>query len=219
MYFECCGVIADYRTGDALSTPSEKCYNGITVAPHDNPHYTIIIKTKGDHDEAMEAIKKTCGEVSEQLTGTKQDISCDYIEDLQAEALKSNRNTMTLVLSFMLISVMISALGMFAMSVYYSEQQRRQIALRKVMGATVMDAAWTLSRRFLVMSVVAIVLATPLSIKVMRHYLQDFYNQIDFPWWVLAATALFTIIIAFASVISRTLKVAKQNPIESIKTE
>ncbi len=119
----------------------------------------------------------------------------------------------------MLISVMISALGMFAMSVYYSEQQRRQIALRKVMGATVMDAAWTLSRRFLVMSVVAIVLATPLSIKVMRHYLQDFYNQIDFPWWVLVATALFTIIIAFASVISRTLKVAKQNPIESIKTE
>lgn len=219
MYFECCGVIADYRTGDALSTLSEKCYNGITVAPHDNPHYTIIIKTKGDHDEAMEAIKKTCGEVSEELTGTKQDIRCDYIEDLQAEALKSNRNTMTLVLSFMLISVMISALGMFAMSVYYSEQQRRQIALRKVMGATVMDAAWTLSRRFLVMSVVAIVLATPLSIKVMRHYLQDFYNQIDFPWWVLAATALFTIIIAFASVISRTLKVAKQNPIESIKTE
>ncbi len=167
----------------------------------------------------MEAIKKTCGEVSEQLTGTKQDIRCDYIEDLQAEALKSNRNTMTLVLSFMLISVMISALGMFAMSVYYSEQQRRQIALRKVMGATVMDAAWTLSRRFLVMSVVAIVLATPLSIKAMRHYLQDFYNQIDFPWWVLAATALFTIIIALASVISRTLKVAKQNPIESIKTE
>ena len=55
--------------------------------------------------------------------------------------------------------------------------------------------------------------------RAMGEFLQDFYNQIDFPWWVLAATALFTIIIAFASVISRTLKVAKQNPIESIKTE
>ena len=56
------------------------------------------------------------------------------------------------------------------MSVYYGEQQRKQIALRKVMGATVGSVVWTLSRRFLVMSAVAIVLAMPLSIKIMRHY-------------------------------------------------
>ena len=89
---------------------------------------------------------------------------------------------MSLVLTVMLVSILISALGMFAMSVYYGEQQRKQIALRKVMGATVASAVWTLSRRFLVMSLVAIVLAIPLSIKAMRHYLQDFTYKIPMPW-------------------------------------
>ena len=119
----------------------------------------------------------------------------------------------------MLVSILISSLGMFAMSVYYGEQQRKQIALRKVMGATVANAVWTLSRRFLIMSAVAIVIATPLSIKAMRHYLSDFTYQIPMPWWVLVAAALFTLVIAFLSIISRTLKVATSNPVESIKTE
>ncbi|MDD6819576.1 MAG: ABC transporter permease, partial [Prevotella sp.] len=129
------------------------------------------------------------------------------------------RNAMSLVLTFMLVSILISALGMFAMSVYYGEQQRKQIALRKVMGATVTNAVWTLSRRFLIMSAVAIVIATPLSIKAMHHYLSDFNYQIPMPWCVLMAAALFNLAIAFLSIISRTLKVATSNPVESIKTE
>ena len=69
------------------------------------------------------------------------------------------------------------------------------------------------------MAIVAIVLAMPLSIRIMRNYLEDFVYKIDFPWWALAAAAFFTLVIAFASVISRTMRIATQNPIESIKTE
>ena len=53
----------------------------------------------------------------------------------------------------------------------------------------------------------------------MRHYLQDFTYQIPMPWWALVAAAFFTLVIAFLSIISRTLKVATANPVESIKTE
>ncbi|MGM9708616.1 MAG: ABC transporter permease [Prevotella sp.] len=217
--YECCGVIADYRAGTAMPNAMDKCYNGIMVAPHDGYFYTMLIKTRGDHDKALADVKNTCSMVTKEVRGMPLEMNCKYIDDILSDGLKTQRNTMSLVLTFMLVSILISALGMFAMSVYYGEQQRKQIALRKVMGATVASAVWTLSRRFLVMSLVAIVLAMPLSIKAMRHYLQDFTYQIPMPWWVLAAAALFTLAIAFVSIISRTLKVATANPVESIKTE
>ena len=217
--YECCGVIADYRAGTAMPNAMDKCYNGIMVAPHDGYFYTMLIKTLGDHDKALADVKNTCSMVTKEVRGMPLEMNCKYIDDILSDGLKTQRNTMSLVLTFMLVSILISALGMFAMSVYYGEQQRKQIALRKVMGATVASAVWTLSRRFLVMSLVAIVLAMPLSIKAMRHYLQDFTYQIPMPWWALAAAALFTLAIAFVSIISRTLKVATANPVESIKTE
>ena len=217
--YECCGVISEFRTGGAIPNVMDNCYNAIQVAPHDGFFYSILIKTRGDHDKALAAVRKTCSEVAKELTGMPLDMGCDYFEKRLSDNLKTQRNTMSLVLTFMLISILISALGMFAMSVYYGEQQRRQIALRKVMGATVANAVWTLSRRFLIMAIVAIVLAMPLSIRIMRNYLEDFVYKIDFPWWALAAAAFFTLVIAFASVISRTMRIATQNPIESIKTE
>ena len=217
--YECCGVISDYRAGNAISTEMKNTYNGIRMISHDGYYYTMLIKTRGDHDKALAAVKNTCSEMTKEVRGMPIGIHCEYIDDTLREGIKSQRNAMSLVLTFMLVSILISALGMFAMSVYYGEQQRKQIALRKVMGATVANAVWTLSRRFLIMSAVSIVIATPLSIKAMRHYLSDFTYQIPMPWWVLMAAALFTLAIAFLSIISRTLKVATSNPVESIKTE
>ena len=217
--YECCGVIADYRTGSAMPNVMDNCFNAIQLISHNDPYFTMLIQTCGDKDIALAAVRRTYSEVAKEIKGMPLDVDCNYIDDRLSGELQTQRNTMSLVLAFMLVSVLISALGMFAMSVYYGEQQRKQIALRKVMGATVGNAVWTLSRRFLVMSAVSIVIATPLSVKVIRHYLSDFVYQIPMPWWVLVAAALFTLAIAFLSIISRTLKVATSNPVESIKTE
>ena len=217
--YECCGVIADYRAGTALPNAMDKCYNGIMVAPHDGYFYSMLIKTRGDHDKALAAVKNTCSMVTKEVRGMPLEMRCQYIEDYMRDGLKTQRNTMSLVLTFMLVSILISALGMFAMSVYYGEQQRKQIALRKAMGATVTDAVWTLSSRFLVLSMVAIVVAMPFSMKAMQHYLSGFVYRIPMPWWALAFASLFSILVAFISVISRTLKVATANPMEYLKTE
>ena len=217
--YECCGVIADYRTGSAMPNVMDNRFNAIQLISHNGHYFTMLIQTCGDKDIALAAVRRTYSEVAKEIKGMPLEVDCNYIDDRLSGELQTQRNTMSLVLAFMLVSVLISALGMFAMSVYYGEQQRKQIALRKVMGATVANAVWTLSRRFLIMSAVAIVIATPLSIKAMRHYLSDFVYQIPMPWWVLAAAALFTLVIAFLSIISRTLKVATSNPVESIKTE
>ena len=217
--YECCGVVKDYRSGGPISVELDNCYNAIMVADREGYFFTTLVQTVGDHDQTMAAIRQTCAEVALELTGKSLDLHPQYIEDAMLDSLKAKRNTMYLVLTFMVISIVISALGLFAMSVYYGELQRKQIALRKVMGATVTGAVWTLSSRFLILSGVAVVIAVPLGIRIMQQYLADFVYQIPMPWWVLVVAALFTLLIAFLSVISRTLKVAMTNPIEYTKAE
>lgn len=217
---EVCGVVEDFRANHAVSTPVDNAHNVISsIDTRKGYGGLLLVEVQGDRAEALAAVRRCCDEMSKERVGYVVDMGVKYLDDIQYEALLKERNMMHLVLTFMGISLLISALGLFAMSVYYSEQQRRQIALRKVMGATVRQAVWTLSRRFLLMSLVAVVIALPLSYKAMERYLSDFYYRIDFPWWVLPLAALFTLWVAFCSVISRTLQVAKRNPIESLKRE
>jgi ABC-type antimicrobial peptide transport system permease subunit len=119
----------------------------------------------------------------------------------------------------MFISVLISALGLFAMSISYTEQQSKQIALRKVMGATVMNASWHLARPFILLSLLASILSLPLVLKIWEKYQELFANRIDFPWWLFVLAIVITIALSIVSIIWQTLGVARRNPVESIKTE
>ncbi len=217
--YEVCGVIADYHSGDALTENNNKSHNAIMVTTPQHGGYTVLVKTVGDHAKALQAIRNTCKQVAKELIGIPAEMEMEYLDDTLANNLKEKHNMMVLILTFMGISILISALGLFGMSVYYGNQQKRQIALRKVMGASTGDAAWQLARRFLVSSLVAIVIAIPICVKLMQYYLMDFVYRIDFPWWLLLVGAVFTLLVAFVSVIGCTLKTALSNPIDSIKTE
>ena len=104
-----------------------------------------IVKTQGDRAEALAAIRRTCREVSNEVIGIPKDLEADYIDDYMDKDLTHEKNTLMLVLCFMTISILISALGLLAMSISYTEQQSKRIALCKVMGAETSGAVWELS--------------------------------------------------------------------------
>ncbi len=214
-----CGVIADYHSGDALSENEKTEHNAIGVITPQQGGWAVLVKTRGDHAQALQAIRNTCKQVAKELVGVPTEMEMEYMDDTLKNNLKDKHNMMVLIITFMSISILISALGLFGMSVYYGNQQKRQIALRKVMGASIGDAAWQLAKRFLVSSLVAVVIAIPICVKLMQTYLMDFVHRISFPWWVLLAGAIFTLLIAFVSVIGCTLRTAMSNPIDSIKAE
>lgn len=217
--YEVCGVIADYHSGDALSENEKTEHNAIGVITLQQRGWTVLVKTRSDHAQALQAIRSTCKQVAKELMGVPAEMQVEYMDDTLKNNLKDKHNMMVLIITFMSISILISALGLFGMSVYYGNQQKRQIALRKVMGASIGDAAWQLARRFLVSSLVAVAIAIPICVKLMQTYLMDFVHRISFPWWVLLAGAVFTLLIAFVSVIGCTLRTAMSNPIDSIKAE
>ena len=215
--YQCCGIIADYRSKDALTTPMDDSHNAVMI--RNDRCFGLLIKVTGDRKEASDAIADVWRKVAKEYIGVPKEPETAYLDDQLNSSLIGERNTMTLVCFFMWLSILISALGLFAMSIYYAEQQKKSIALHKIAGAETYQAVLKLSRPFVVASLIAIVIATPISIKLMQHYLEGFYNRIPFPWWVLIAAAVISLAISVLSILSQTLKTACANPIESIKTE
>ena len=87
------------------------------------------------------------------------------------------------------------------------------------MGAETNGAVWELSKHFMALSLLAACFALPLSIKAVQTGLEPFSNRIAFPWHLIAVAVLTTVGIAIVSISGQTLKVARRNPIESIRTE
>ena len=136
--YKVCGVVKNFHCGDALDEfKSDKFgnHNAIRVPSNHDVLWTILVKTRGDHAQALAAIQSACKQVAKEQLGVPTDMDTEYLDDTLADALKEKHNMMVLIITFMGISILISALGLFGMSVYYGNQQRRQIALRKVMGA------------------------------------------------------------------------------------
>ena len=215
--YQCCGIITDYRSRDALREPMDDSHNVVMIK--NDLCAGLLIKVTGDRKKAADAVADVWRKVAKEYLGVPKEPEMNYLDDQLNNALTGERNTMTLVSIFMGLSVLISALGLFAMSIYYAEQQKKSIALHKIAGAETHQAVLKLSRPFVVASLIAIVIATPISIKLMQHYLEGFYNRIPFPWWVLIAAAMISLAISVFSILSQTLKTACANPIDSIKTE
>ena len=215
--YECCGIIADFRARDPLYKPMPDSHRA--VQNRTNVCFTHLLKVRGDRAEALNAVRKVWCDVAKEYIGVPRETGIYYLDDILTDSLTGTRNTMKLVMTFMVLAILISALGLFAMSVYYTEQQARQIALRKIFGSGVRSAAWKLSKSFILMTSVAVVIAVPACIWSMRYYLADFYNAIAFPWWVIIVAATLTFLISFASIISRTWSSAAENPVEVLKQD
>lgn len=215
--YEICGVIPDFRANNALFEPMENEQNSIRIIDENYPYACIqLLRVTGDRSEAMEAVNAACMEFARETLGIPADMESYYLDEKLVDDLKGTRNTMLLVISFMVMAILISALGLFAMSLYYTEQQSRQIAVRKVFGAEVGSAVWTLSKSFMLMSVTAVVLAAPLAVWGITYYLQGFYTKITFPWWAVILASLISLLISLLSVLGQTYAAATRNPVKTL---
>ncbi len=218
--YKCHGIISDFRAGTALDEPMEDSHCAVMLRDCSKICFGLLIKTAGDHAEAFGAVRDIWREVAREYIGVPSEPeSLSYIDDYLSDSLTGKRNTMTLVVSFMLIAILISALGLFAMAVYYTGQQSGEIAVRKIFGSGVDEAAMRLSRSFAIMTLVAVLAAVPVSIWAMNLYLRDFYTRIDFPWWAVPAAAALTCLISFVSIVTQTLKTARTNPVDILKQQ
>jgi putative ABC transport system permease protein len=120
---------------------------------------------------------------------------------------------------FTVITIVIACLGLFALATFSAQQRVKEIGIRKVLGASVGSIGALLSRDFLRPVVLAVLIACPLSWWLMNKWLEDFAYRTELSWWIFAASGLGLLLLALGTVLSRSLRAGRANPVENLRTE
>ncbi len=143
----------------------------------------------------------------------------DYIDNFYRDALKPAKNNMRLLEIFMLLAVLISLLGLIAMSTYYAGENAKSIAVRKVFGGTVESETWRTVKEYMVLVAVACVIAVPIAVWAAQRYLEGFIVKLENYAWIFVVAVAISLVMAFLSVLWQTLKAAKTNPVDVLQKE
>jgi putative ABC transport system permease protein len=118
-----------------------------------------------------------------------------------------------------ILAVIISGMGLFAIAVLVMAQRRKEVGIRKVLGASIGGIVLLLSKDFLRLVLVAIVIATPAAWYFMYRWLQNFEFHVNIHWWVFVVAGLVAVAIAFLTVSMQSVKAALANPVNSLKRD
>lgn len=179
-----------------------------------------VIETSGDRKEALKQIRETYSDWITQSTGVADEpYCCDYIGNIYRNALKESENQMRLVEIFMALAIMISALGIIAMSSYDARLKTQDMAIRKIFGATVSSEVFRGTSAYMKMTLAASAAGICLAVWASRSYLQQFITRIDNYFWIFVMAFLVTATISFMAVLWQMLGAARTNPAEAIRKE
>ena len=120
---------------------------------------------------------------------------------------------------FSSIAIVIACIGLFSMSLFTAERRIKEIGIRKVLGATVLDIAVMLTKDLMKWILLANIVACPIAYYFMNKWLQDFAYRIDISWWIFVLSGGITLVIALLTVSYQAIKAATRNPVESLRYE
>lgn len=118
-----------------------------------------------------------------------------------------------------LVAILIAALGLFALTTLSVQQRIKEIGIRKVLGASAANIGFILSKDFVVLVTIALLIASPLAYWFMHKWLQDFVYRINISWWIFVLAGAVALLIAVATISVQAIKAAVANPVKSLRTE
>lgn len=142
-----------------------------------------------------------------------------FVNERYAALYRSEMRIGKLSQYFAIFAVIISALGLFGLSSFTAEQRRKEMSIRKVLGASFAGIAGLHSKEFIKLVFIAVVIAAPVAYYFMNTWLQDFEYRISISWWVFAASGLLALVIALTTVSYQAIRTAVANPVESLRYE
>jgi len=130
-----------------------------------------------------------------------------------------DQRTNRIVTSFSLLALFIASLGLLGLAAFVTEQRTKEIGMRKVLGASVVEIMMLLSKEFIKWVLIANVIAWPLAYYIMNNWLKNFAYRTDLSVWIFAASGFVVMLLALLTVSSHAIKAATANPIESLRYE
>lgn len=143
-----------------------------------------------------------------------------YFADQEFEKLYNSEQTVNkLSMSFTVLAILISCLGLLGLTIFTIEQRKKEIGVRKVIGASTISIVSMLSRDIVKLVMIAALIATPIAWFAMDNWLSQFAYKMDVSWWLFIGPTLVTLVIALSTISFQAVKAALTNPVNSLKAE
>ncbi|MUP46496.1 ABC transporter permease [Gramella sp. BOM4] len=204
------GVVDDFNFSSLRSPIGAYAFNN----GFEPLRYMLVRFNSSELPQTLEKFKGTFGKVA-------PTVAFDYtFLDAHVEKMYAGeRRTARAALTFAGLAIFIACLGLFGLAAFMAEQRTKEIGVRKVLGASVSNITGLLSKDFIKLVMIALVIAFPLAYWMARRWLQEFAYRIDIGWQVFAIAGTTAILIALVTVSFQAIKAAISNPINSLKNE
>jgi putative ABC transport system permease protein len=210
--FTIIGVVKDFHFEDLHARISP--YSFMLTAKPANFNYLIVHTGSGDPAAVIAAIRQVWQQVNAAEPFEYSFLDADFQRNYEAEG-----RLAALVNYFTVMAILISCLGLFGLATFSAEQRTKEIGVRKVLGASVTSIVVLLSKDFLKLVLIAILIASPLAWLIMHQWLQDFAYQIHISWLVFVLTSLIALLVAVVTISLQAVKAAVASPVKSLRTE
>jgi putative ABC transport system permease protein len=155
----------------------------------------------------------------EKLWNPNRPFSYSFLDENFEHLYKADIRLGLLLYIFAFIAIMISCLGLFGLVTFTAETKTKEIGIRKVLGASVSNIVNMLSKEFLILVGIAMLVAFPVAYYWLDKMLQDYAYRITIGWWMFALAGVITILLTLLTVGWQAMKAATVNPVKAIKSE
>lgn len=205
------GVVKDFHF-QSLHTPIRPM---ITYLSDRYKQGNIIVRVEaGKTTEAIAQLEVLCKKINPEYPFTYYFTDEEYAKQYRSEQVVSTLSSL-----FAFLAIFISSLGLFGLAAFMAEQRTKEIGIRKVLGASVINLVNLLSKDFLKLVLLAFVISAPLAWYVANNWLQDFAYRTEISWWIFAVAGMLALLVAMLTVSIQAIKAALMNPVKSLKTE
>ncbi|MEP6467018.1 MAG: FtsX-like permease family protein, partial [Parafilimonas sp.] len=205
------GVVKDYH----FASLNEKIIPQLFTMKNDNLYGTYYIKIKPNtHTASLKAIQKTFKQLY-----PLSPYSYVFKDEQNVKAYEAVNKWKQILLFGAILTIFISCIGLFGLSVLSAEKRTKEIGIRKVLGASVRNVVSILSTDFLKLVFISLLIAIPLSWLAANKWLENYPYRISLSWWLFASGAILVILIALTTVSFQAIKAAVANPVKSLRTE
>jgi putative ABC transport system permease protein len=186
----------------------------LVIAPDDDQRVGLIRLKPGDVQSGVEAVAALYAK-----TKPAYPFEYRFLDEKFDQLYQADLRQQTILGVFAGLAIFIACLGLFGLASFLARQRTKEIGVRKVLGASVVSVVALLSKDFLKLVLVAIVIASPLAYYGMERWLQNFAYRVEVSWWVFALAGLVAIGVALLTISVQSVRAALANPVKSLRSE
>ena len=217
-YAPIAGIIEDVPFSSALNLNPDAA-GIVMVGPQDPDWAAYVVKLKETSHERIREMDRLCEAELMRVRGPEAPVSPGFFPELIENTYQPIRRQAVMVTLFMIVAIMLSALGQIAMSTYYATEKEKEIGIRKVFGGTIRSESIRTIMEYILYCLIAGIIAVPVSIWTAGRYLETFIYKMPQKGWIFTVAVLAVFAISLASVLWQTLRSARTNPAEVLKKE